>query len=124
MKSILFLFVFIFSNIVFADSKLIIGDRVFKMLEQEKPVCGEEKGTPEYAAALFLMSMAQNILPDQDPKGKMESVFKFIRAYPSRFTSKGCEALRDECESSCIKVKDFSQDYCRIECNQYESWNR
>lgn len=124
MKNILFLFAFAFSIRSYADTKLILGNQVFELKEQQKAVCGENKGAPEYVAAILLMGVAQDFFPDRTPKEKMESVFKFIRAYPSRFTSKGCEALRDECESRCEKVQNFSKDDCKIECNQYENWNR
>ncbi len=122
---LLFLSVILFSFNSVADTKLIINNRVFNLLEQEKPNCGKEKGDPEYSAALFLLSTAQGL---GEQSGSVEngvrSIFNFIRNYPSRFTSTSCALLRDVCEARCNKASIFSQEQCKIECNQYETWNR
>jgi hypothetical protein len=123
MRISLLLLTFI-STFAFADSKLVLGDRVYTLQEQSKLTCGDGPGAPEYAAALFLMGVTQDLESNEESRLKIERIFKFIRPYPSRFTSKGCESLRNECESRCLKVKDISADTCKIECNQYESWNK
>lgn len=127
MRNVVFLLLvlFIFTTSSFAATKLIINNRVFSLQENQKPTCGQSKGDPEYSAALMLMLTAQGLGEQTGgTKSGIESIFRFIREYPSRFTADTCALLRDVCESKCLKSAFYTVDECKIECNQYESWNR
>lgn len=117
--------ILIFSLSSFADTKLIFNNHPFDLVEQKKLSCGSEKGDPEYLATILLLNTSQRLAENtRGTKAGIESIFGFVRQYPSRFSSTACMAVRDECESRCINSNQFAKDDCKIECNQYESWNK
>lgn len=136
-RAILILSLFL-STSSFADI-LVVGGKPYEIKAATLKVCGET-GSPEQAAAIFNISIAQSggekiyatacqvngkdCSPQAVKKFGIDQVFQAIRSYPSIYSESNCKELRADCENRCIATKVYSEKTCIIECNQYEIWNR
>lgn len=120
---------------------VVVNNKAFKLAPIEKKLCGEKDG-PVFAAELFLMfsthglglkfSQAQcsagvikHCNSQYQKKYALKSLFNFMRQYPPTYHSIGCRDLRAKgCTDICMRENVYSDEYCLIECNQYESYNR
>ncbi len=139
MKSIIILAIAVLCVTAGADTKLILDNKVFVLVEKEKQKCFDV-ASPEYLAQLFTLDFAQKngentakalckVKPQYcDSKEQInfgiQQIFTFVRELPSRFNSSGCAALRDSCQKKCEAVGIFAHQECFVECNQYEAYNK
>jgi hypothetical protein len=57
-------------------------------------------------------------------KFAQEQVFTFMRGYPPSYQAAPCKRAREFCFSKCISRDAFSEEQCRIDCEQYETYTK
>lgn len=130
---------FIISSFAFGDT-LVVNGKHYNIRPSTPNICGQS-GSPELAAAQMSLSLSQKMAentymascqvdPSKDCSQQkikqfgLNSLFTFIRSYPSISRNNGCQELRTTCENLCVETKIYSEKICMIECNQYETWNK
>ena len=57
-------------------------------------------------------------------KSANESVFALMREYPPSYRNEFCKKARDFCTEKCIATGVLDKDRCRVDCEQYETYNK
>lgn len=67
------------------------------------------------------------LIPEASQKHKAQALassLNLIRSFPPSYKNEWCKKVREFCYDECVKNGSLEETRCRIDCEQYESFNK